>query len=383
MFMATVLSSCCICVVSRPIADSLVHTYISVPLSTLRLGTPPRDSKEQSPPAAPIKPRGAAQRNSIAKLLATKRNNVANLISQIETKEGTHQAVHMQQPTRTRSSHDHEPEHDRTALDGSSPSHKMQDVQHEMQGHYHLFHDPSTSVSASRLYKNGRPSQTHPSMPPTSKSHLTPSPPVPHIHNYEPCHEPPSPLMASPTPSTAHFSPPHTHQTPLTSTNPPLPLPLPHPLSTPRSPHPTISSPPPHSHIHTPSTHTFNSLTHAMPHHSHKQLSADSTSPVSLMPSQRALSPPQRLPSLSWDSEEDAHGTRCRPVNEVVLQHGSGTPTSPSSQRNTTNRRESLNERERTSILTSDAGSGTSTERNALPDLLSSSSPKSELVELL
>lgn len=60
------------------------------PLSSLRLGSPP--------PNDGVKPRGTAHRNSIARLLATKRNNVANMISKIEAKENFHRSQQQEKP---------------------------------------------------------------------------------------------------------------------------------------------------------------------------------------------------------------------------------------------------------------------------------------------
>jgi hypothetical protein len=339
--------------IARKLRDAMdmKRKHPDVPLSTLRLGTPPRDSKESSPPSAPIKPRGAAQRNSIAKLLATKRNNVANLISRIETKKAS-----QHQPTVTESHTSEQPavtdkpfshkEPVTTSLYNHPQSNPVNTVRHHINTNAV---SRSTSQSSSPL---SPPSTTTPQM---HSSH------IPH-HPLSPSHNRPNP--PSPASPTVSFSPSHTQPAPLSA------RPRPHPMS-PKSPSPQLTYSPPHSispHMtHAPSSHAYSvAMSHS---HQHSTPNSPSvTSPPRPQPPPRATAPKlfqaPGIPQNPPDTERHAS------VSPTDL------PTSPTSQHSTDSGRVSLRERETTSSLASLGESDIHSQRKSLPDLLSSSSPK-------
>ena len=345
-------------------ATHCLFSIFTVPLSMLRLGTPPRDSKEPSPPSAPIKPRGAGQRNSIAKLLATKRNNVAKLISKIETKE----AAQHQKTMRT----DHDSEQPAIAERGSS--HKKH-VQHESRRPYnHCQPTPVQHHNNTSAVSHSTPQSPSPLSPPSSTRPQMDSSHIPHYplstsHNRHP--NPPSP--ASPTVS---FSLSHTH-----------PAPLSHPRSrpmSPKSPSPQLTYSPPHSMTHAGHTHTIHTqaISHSHPHSTPK-------SPVASPPvmSPRLATAPHlfQAPSLEDNSQSSGslssfHGSLQSPpaIERQANASPADPPTSPTSQHSIDSGRVSLRERQKTSGPTSVGESDKYSQRKSLPDLLSSSSPKSK-----
>ena len=331
----------------RPPTTSCFH--FSVPLSTLRLGTPPRDSKESSPPSAPIKPRGAAQRNSIAKLLATKRNNVANLISQIETKETSqHQPTVTESHTSEQPAVTDKPFGHKEPVTTSPYNHPQSNPVNTVRHHINTNAvSRSTSQSSSPL---SPPSTTRPEM---HSSHIP-------YHPLSPSHNRPNP--PSPASPTVSFSPSHTQPAPLSA------RPRPHPMS-PKSPSPQLTphSISPHIMTHAPSSHTYSV---AMSHQHSTPNSPSVTSPPRPQPPPRATAPKlfqaHAIPQSPSDTE------RHTSVSPTDL------PTSPTSQHSTDSGRVSLRERETTSSLASLGESNIHSQRKSLPDLLSSSSPKSK-----
>lgn len=263
---------------------ALLTGSFTVPLTALSSGNPPKSSESHSTPAQ-VKPRGAAQRNSIAKLLATKKNNVANLISQIETKETLQNMPKL-------------------------PSYvpRESEVKHENKGRVHMTNmgvmcnekttsnDHSLQLSAfvppNKLLTWG----TVPCRTSTAPPHHSTKPHSPHAH---------------PDPKSPSLSSPHTQSLPLSPSLPPF-----HSSST------------PHSYVH-PATTSHNQTHHIHTSHiSHSSTFASSN--VHSRSSPYVGTPPllHSSPSLSGGSQEDAPSNgssesgvrRCRPVNEVVFK---------------------------------------------------------------
>lgn len=326
---------------SLPFLPNLLTSL--VPLTSLQLGSPPQSSKEPSPPAAPIKPRGAAQRSSIAKLLATKRNNVANLISQIETKESLQTTKQDELQPRSPGHPCELREEQKEKNNDSVPKTNM-----GMQSNESRTSDnrllQSSGITSPAISTCTFSYSTHPvnhASPqqytiPFSPSHTHPESPPSHPHTY--------PSNSHPHP----FSPPHTHS----------------PLSPPHS----YAYPSTTSHV---QSHTYPSM-HTTPH-SHPSTSTHSHSP----PFTSTPPLPHTPSSFSGGSEDDVASSgspqsdnkRCRPVNEVVLRCTSISHGDPGSCACDMQVRDALQE------ATSDDQSW----RKSLPDFLSSpTSPKSQ-----
>ena len=287
---------------------------------------------------------------------------MANLISQIETKEATQH----QQPMTGRNN---------SAMPEWNSSPKKP-VQHDSRGSYNHSSNPANTVQ----YHKNTSSVCHPTSqtsPPLSPSTITR--PQLHSHHIPPCL--PSPLYTpvSPSSTISPFSPSHTR---------PLPpsLARPHPMS-PKSPSPQLPYSPSHSYSMSPHTTSHPSHAEAM-HHSHQQSFPHSPSVTSPTPSQHAISPPLfHAPPLlpdegrhSLQSSSSPTGFHDRSRNPPTLhQHAGVSPASPTSHHSTHNGRANLRERDQMPSLTSAGESDTNSQENSLPDLLSSSSPKSEL----
>lgn len=269
---------------------TLLTGSFTVPLTTLPFSTPPKNSESHSMPA-PIKPRGAAQRSSIAKLLATKKNNVANLISQIETKETSQNMPNLQSYV---------------------PSELGTKQERENKGCTFMHMTNLGVKSNEKTTSNSHFLQLSGFVPPTKLPTCT-------------CGTIPFPISTTPPHHCIKPHSPHVHPDPRSlslssSHTQSLPLPQSHP--------PFNSSSTPHSYVQ-PTTHI---QTHAHINTSH--ISHSSTSTTSNVHSRSHVDTPpllHSLASLSGGSQEDAPSNgspirsessikRCRPVNEVVYK---------------------------------------------------------------
>lgn len=265
---------------------ALLTGSFTVPLTALPSGTPSKSSESHSTPAQ-VKPRGAAQRNSIAKLLATKKNNVANLISQIETKETLQNMPQLQ-------------------------SHVPRELEvKQEEGNKRCMHMTNMGVMCNeKTTSNDHSLQLSGFVPPTKLPTRGTMPcrtsTAPPHHSTKP-HSP----RAHPDPKSPSLSSPHMQCLPLSPSLPPF-----HSSST------------PHSYVHPATT------SHIQTHHIHtSHISHSSTSTTSNMHSRSSPyvgTPPllHSSPSLSGGSQEDAPSNgssesgvrRCRPVNEMVFK---------------------------------------------------------------
>ena len=319
-------------------------TYNAVQLSTL---TPSHNTKETPSSPVSIKPRGVAQRRSIAKLLAAKKNNVASLISQIETKEI------MQQPNRT--GHPSKPPVEQAKKDNGSIHRTNMGV------HYN---EGRTSLQSSRV--------TSPSMSTGTMSYSTPSV---------------TSTSSNATTTTLSDSHSHTHPQSFSSLSYPQPQPTSRshtglqPTTAPYHHSHRVSSPPtslPSPHLREPPITTSHAQCHPC---------APVQTPLHTSPASHSFSLNKPPPSLPDDTEDHlsssaSHGfsKRCRPVNEVVLRSTNGDSAGATTSSHATEvTRVSAKEREKQISSTPGAACADQSQKKSLPDFLSSpTTPKSE-----